>query len=99
MSEIKEATACGGFFVGEVSITLRRGRPVLFSAGTVVLVVFMLGVGEFLVERLFLFIRQGWVEIFDRIAGLLRRFLHDRSEEHTSEVQSRPHLVGRPLLE
>src|SRR5690554_1507239 len=77
MSENEEATASGGFFVGEVSITLRRGRPVLFSAGTVLLVVFMLGVGEFLVERLFLFIRQVWVEIFDRFAGLLCLFLHD----------------------
>src|SRR3989442_6180405 len=33
-------------------------------------------------------IRAGW-----------RRPLHGRSEEHTSELQSRPHLVCRLLLE
>src|SRR5690554_7678928 len=31
--------------------------------------------------------------------GTTRCFLRDRSEEHTSELQSRPHLVCRLLLE
>src|SRR3989442_7579731 len=34
---------------------------------------------------------------FDRVADLVRDAL--RSEEHTSELQSRPHLVCRLLLE
>src|SRR5690554_7486259 len=29
----------------------------------------------------------------------VREFRHERSEEHTSELQSRPHLVCRLLLE
>src|SRR3989442_3139086 len=33
------------------------------------------------------------------IADLARRHGDDRSEEHTSELQSRPHLVCRLLLE
>src|SRR3989442_13478779 len=33
----------------------------------------------------------------EAVAGLAH--LHDRSEEHTSELQSRPHLVCRLLLE
>src|SRR3989442_8994236 len=36
------------------------------------------------------------------LLGLLERLeelAHDRSEEHTSELQSRPHLVCRLLLE
>src|SRR5690554_1028018 len=32
-------------------------------------------------------------------AGFKVRYLHSRSEEHTSELQSRPHLVCRLLLE
>src|SRR5690554_7350265 len=45
---------------------------------------------------------------FDRVAMLSTRVAeelldtgaqHRRSEEHTSELQSRPHLVSRPLLE
>src|SRR2546429_1361263 len=32
-------------------------------------------------------------------AGVLLRAFHDRSEEHTSELQSRLHLVCRLLLE
>src|SRR5690554_7766379 len=31
--------------------------------------------------------------------GNVERFLQNRSEEHTSELQSRPHLVCRLLLE
>src|SRR3989442_14798651 len=33
------------------------------------------------------------------ICGSKRKYLHIRSEEHTSELQSRPHLVCRLLLE
>src|SRR6266498_5485905 len=45
---------------------------------------------------LFRSIRQG--ECGDRYPQRLRA-LPDRSEEHTSELQSRPHLVCRLLLE
>src|SRR5690554_7737423 len=33
------------------------------------------------------------------MARVERRLAHERSEEHTSELQSRPHLVCRLLLE
>src|SRR5436305_3653526 len=48
------------------------------------------------------------VEVIRRLEGKERRHTHDhgtedfiadRSEEHTSELQSRPHLVCRLLLE
>src|SRR5690554_7441457 len=34
-----------------------------------------------------------------KLNAFLNRYLEDRSEEHTSELQSRPHLVCRLLLE
>src|SRR5690554_7376818 len=37
--------------------------------------------------------------IFPLISLVLIKVLHPRSEEHTSELQSRPHLVCRLLLE
>src|SRR5256884_2643422 len=40
----------------------------------------------------------GTGEPLDRL-GRLQRAEHARSEEHTSELQSRPHLVCRLLLE
>src|SRR3989442_9873076 len=42
-----------------------------------------------------LFLRKPWVE-GRKLAGIE---LQNRSEEHTSELQSRPHLVCRLLLE
>src|SRR3989442_10823283 len=36
---------------------------------------------------------------FAQVQALHGVALHDRSEEHTSELQSRPHLVCRLLLE
>src|SRR5690625_6900874 len=38
-------------------------------------------------------------EVFDMMSGMKPAFLHARSEEHTSELQSRGHLVWRLLLE
>src|SRR5690554_7773494 len=35
----------------------------------------------------------------ERFVTLLKKFRRARSEEHTSELQSRPHLVCRLLLE
>src|SRR5436305_1302099 len=44
--------------------------------------------------------RHGSDHLFrERAAVLLPLLLHVRSEEHTSELQSRPHLVCRLLLE
>src|SRR5437660_5628816 len=59
---------------------------------------------------MFAFGRQRWLaagEVFNRIFGVLARFAPTRiriengrrSEEHTSELQSRGHLVCRLLLE
>src|SRR5690554_7401742 len=39
------------------------------------------------------------VSIHTEISQLLRTYFNLRSEEHTSELQSRPHLVCRLLLE
>src|SRR5207253_9877267 len=36
---------------------------------------------------------------FSSYLGMIHSSLHDRSEEHTSELQSRGHLVCRLLLE
>src|SRR3989442_8633211 len=48
-------------------------------------------VGE---QRLAAVLRRDGVQAFDLAVGR-----HHRSEEHTSELQSRPHLVCRLLLE
>src|SRR3989442_5467198 len=39
--------------------------------------------------------RPGFISVLKQVAELYRR---DRSEEHTAELQSRPHLVCRLLL-
>src|SRR5690554_7288607 len=40
-----------------------------------------------------------WADLKDQIAAGIGVGLSGRSEEHTSELQSRPHLVCRLLLE
>src|SRR5690554_7563993 len=42
---------------------------------------------------------HAWLYVIDPLKGVTRYFLNQRSEEHTSELQSRPHLVCRLLLE
>src|SRR2546429_6229488 len=42
---------------------------------------------------------EAQVEVGDAVAHRLERLLDGRSEEHTSELQSRLHLVCRLLLE
>src|SRR6202043_1525040 len=39
------------------------------------------------------------IEVWLPVSGWNEKFVANRSEEHTSELQSRPHLVCRLLLE
>src|SRR5690554_3038580 len=48
-------------------------------------------------EKSFLFFAGG--SGITPVMSLIKTILHTRSEEHTSELQSRPHLVCRLLLE
>src|SRR5690554_7745169 len=50
------------------------------------------------------FVDDAWTSLYrlsisDYNKESIERFAKDRSEEHTSELQSRPHLVCRLLLE
>src|SRR5690554_7704696 len=52
---------------------------------------------EDMLQKIFDFQTNGHLP--DPLFSVLRKIIYTRSEEHTSELQSRPHLVCRLLLE
>src|SRR5437660_3513276 len=83
-------TTCDTLWMGVPVITLRGTRSVSRSAASILATV---GLSDWIAES-----PEDYVRLAVKYAGD-RAVITERSEEHTSELQSRGHLVCRLLLE
>src|SRR5690554_5745803 len=80
-------------------LTRWRGVPGGMKLGIMATGMLQFGITYLCLYRSFSYLTVPEVLLFTIFTPLYVTLLDDRSEEHTSELQSRPHLVCRLLLE